>query len=128
MSRRGRQRILAIGQHLGERRLVRDEGPDILGMAGDQGQRVDGATAAGEEVDGSAADRLDHAVDVVGVLLGRGLGGVVVLRLRSTPRGSYVTTVRSVKWPARVPKPAAPIGDPIMTRGGSVLDSLRRTS
>src|SRR5206468_1177113 len=31
--------------------------------------------------------------------------------LRSTPRGSYVTTVRSLKCLARVPKPAAPIGD-----------------
>ena len=41
--------------------------------------------------------------------------------LRSTPRGSYVTIVRSGKWPARVPNPLAPIGDPINSRTGDVV-------
>ena len=36
--------------------------------------------------------------------------------------------MRSPKWPARVPKPAAPIGEPMRNSGGSVLASLRRTS
>ena len=44
------------------------------------------------------------------------VGAPSVRRLRSTPRGSYVTTVRSVKCPASVPKPAAPMGDPIRRR------------
>ena len=48
--------------------------------------------------------------------------------LRSLPRGSYVTTVRSVKWPASVGKPLAPIGEPIRNSGGSVVESFGRTS
>ena len=82
------QRRLAVGQELGRRRLVRDEGADLLRVAGDQGQRVDRAAAAREEVDRSGAERRDQPVQVVGMLVGRRLGGAVGARLRSTPRGS----------------------------------------
>ncbi len=41
-----------------------------------------------------------------------------VRRLRSAPRGSYVTTVRSAKYMASVPNPAAPIGEPISSSTG----------
>ena len=72
-----RQRRLAVGQHLGGRRLVRDERPDLLRVLGHQGQRVDRAAAAGEEVDRAGAERRDQPVQVVGVLVGRGLAGAV---------------------------------------------------
>ena len=47
----GGQRALAIGQDRGERRLVRDERPDLLRVLRDEGQRVHRAAAAGEQVD-----------------------------------------------------------------------------
>jgi hypothetical protein len=42
-------------------------------VAGHQREGVDGAAAAGEDVDRAAADRRDHPVHVVGVLLRRAL-------------------------------------------------------
>src|SRR4051794_2324888 len=48
--------------------------------------------------------------------------------LRDAPRGSYLTTVRSGKCPARVTKPSEPIGEPIKNRTGSLLASFLRTS
>jgi hypothetical protein len=39
-----------------------------------------------------------------------------------------VTTVRSSKSPARVVNPIAPIGEPMISRTGSVLASLLRMS
>ena len=57
------------------------------------------------------------------------ISAVLSLRwLRSAPRGSYVTTVRSPKCPASVTNPAAPIGDPMISSTGLVLASASRTS
>ena len=68
---------------------MRDERPDVRGVGRDEGQRVDGAAAAREEVDRAAADGLDDPVEVVGVLL-RAWTAVAgsSFALRSTPRGS----------------------------------------
>ena len=52
----GRQRVLAVGQERGERRLVRHERPHVLGVPGHERQRVDRAAAAGEQVDRPAAE------------------------------------------------------------------------
>ena len=68
-----RQRALAIGQDRGERRLVRDERPDLLRVGRHEGERVHRAAAAREQVDRAAAELVDDPVQVVGVLLGRGL-------------------------------------------------------
>ena len=85
----GGKRRVAIRQDAGGRRLVGDQEADVLGMAGDEGQRVDGAATAREEVDRSAAERFDHARG------GRrawssGVDCAVssAFVLRSTPRGS----------------------------------------
>ena len=75
-----RHRALAVGQDRGERRLVRDERPHVLRVLRHEGERVDGAAAAGEEVDRAAAELGDDPVEVVGVLLGRGLAGGIGLR------------------------------------------------
>ena len=85
----GRQRVLAIGQDRGERRLVRDERPHVLRMLRHEGERVDRAAAAGEQVDRPAAERLDDPMQVVGVAAraSTGLAGSA-FALRSTPRGS----------------------------------------
>ena len=72
---RGRQRRLPVGEERRERGLVRHERPHVLGVLGDQRQRVHRAAAAGEQVDRSASELLDDPVDVVGVLLGRRRGG-----------------------------------------------------
>jgi hypothetical protein len=98
------------------------QGPDLLGVPLDERDAVHGATTAREDVHRLAADRVDEPVQVVGLLASSVRG------LRSTPRGSYVTTVRSLKKPASDPKPAAPIGDPMRSSAGSVLESLRRMS
>jgi hypothetical protein len=73
VSRCGERRF-AIGDHLGGRRLVRDEGLDLLRMPRDEGQGVHRAAAAREEVHGSCVQRRNQPVDVVGVLIGRRLG------------------------------------------------------
>jgi hypothetical protein len=77
--RRG-ERALAVRQQGGERRLVGDQDPDVLGMAGDERKGIDRPAATGEEIDRPAADRLDHLVDVAGVLVGRGLARGIGLR------------------------------------------------
>jgi hypothetical protein len=56
------QRLLAVGQFLGGRRLVRHEGADLLGVPGHQGQRVDGAAAGGEDVHRPGVQRQDQPV------------------------------------------------------------------
>jgi hypothetical protein len=82
------QRGLAVREQLRVRRLVRDEDSDLPGMVGDKGGGVHHATGGGKEIHGSRAQRRDHPMQVVGVLVWGGFGGVVGLRLRSTPRGS----------------------------------------
>jgi hypothetical protein len=75
----GRHRVLAVGQDGGERRLVGDEGPHVLGVLGHEGERVDRATAAGEQVDRTSTDRLDEPMQVVGVHLGSHRAGWIGL-------------------------------------------------
>jgi hypothetical protein len=67
----GRQRVLAVGQDRGERRLVRDERPHVLRVLRHEAERVDRAAAAGEEVDRPSTDRLDEPMQVVRVNVGR---------------------------------------------------------
>ena len=63
----GGERMLPVRHERGERRLVRDRGPDVARVLRDERQRDDGAAAAREQVDRPAADRLDDAMDVVGL-------------------------------------------------------------
>jgi hypothetical protein len=54
-----------------ERWLVRHKRPHVLRVPGHERQRIHGAAAAGEEVDGSTADLLDDPMQIVSVLFGR---------------------------------------------------------
>ncbi len=71
------QHLLAVRQYLCRRWLVGDEGPDLLRMAGHQGERVHRPTAGREDVHRSGIERRDQPVQVVGVLIRRGFGGAV---------------------------------------------------
>ena len=71
------QRRPAVRQHLGGRRLVRYERPDLIGMAGHEGEGVHGSAAAGKQINRSRAQRGDQPVEIVRVLIGRRLSGVV---------------------------------------------------
>jgi hypothetical protein len=95
---------------------VGDDPPHVARVRGDQGQRVDGAAAGREEVDRAGAERVDDAVQVVAC--SSTVIGAVSVGLRPAPRGSYVTTGRSVTRPSSVPKPLASIGEPIANRAG----------
>ena len=66
----GGERLRRVGQHARRRRLVGDEGPHEVGVRSDEGERVDGPAAAGEQVDRACADGLDHRAHVGGVDLG----------------------------------------------------------
>ena len=66
----GGERVRRVRQHARRRRLVGDERPHEVGVRGDEGERVDRAAAAGEQVDRAPADRLDHRAHVGGVHLG----------------------------------------------------------
>lgn len=66
----GCERGVTVGQDVGDRRLVRHQRADVLRMLGRQHQRIHGAPAAGEEVDG-AAELSNEPMQVIGVLLGR---------------------------------------------------------
>ena len=58
--------VWSIGKQLGDRRFVCDEGGDLFGMAGDQGQPGDGPTTATEYIGRAPTDRVDpHAVDLL---------------------------------------------------------------
>jgi hypothetical protein len=83
-----RQDLIAIRQHLAGRRLVCDQRPDLLGMAGHQGEGIHGPATGGEDVDWSGVERRDQAVQVVGVLIGCCLGGPVGPLAPLRPRGS----------------------------------------
>ena len=84
----GGQRVLAVRHERGERRLVGDERPHVVGMLRDEGEGVDRAAAAGEAVH-RPADGLDDPMDVIGVDA-RALIGLAgsASTLRSDPRGS----------------------------------------
>ncbi len=54
----------AVGQNIDERRLVRYQRLDVIGIGRHERERRHGATAAGEHLDRAGAERLDHGVDV----------------------------------------------------------------
>jgi len=66
---------------------VRHQGPDLLRVPGHQGQRVDRAAAAGEDVHRPGIERGDDPVQVISVLIRRGLGSVVGARAALHPAG-----------------------------------------
>jgi hypothetical protein len=66
----GGKRVGRVRQHARRRRFVGDEGPHQIWVRGDEGECVDGPTAAGEQVDRASADRVDHGAHVAGVHLG----------------------------------------------------------
>jgi len=66
-----RQRVLPVGHNRGQRRLVRHKRPHLLRMLRDKSERADRAAAAGEQVHGSPANRLNEPIQVVGVSIGR---------------------------------------------------------
>jgi hypothetical protein len=107
---------------------VRDECSDLLRVRGHQGQRVDRPAAAGEDVRRRVVQRGVQSVQLVRVLVWRGLGGVVGAFAALRSAGSYVTTVRSANCEARVLNPVALIGDPMSSRTGCLLASVLRTS
>ena len=78
--------VASSGSHDEGGRLVRDRGADVLGVRRRQRQQVDPTPARAEAVDGSDAERLDHPVQVLAVLLGG--TSVVPVGLRPVPRGS----------------------------------------
>jgi hypothetical protein len=92
-------------------------------MLGHHREPVDRSTAAGEYVNRPGAQRGDQPVQVVRVLLRRGLCGAVGPLAAPDPRGSYVTTVRSRKYSASVVNPLASIGDPIISSTGAVVSA-----
>ena len=58
-------------------RLVRDERADLLRVPGDQDERIDRPAAAREDVHRARLQLGDQPVQVIGVLVGRGLQGAV---------------------------------------------------
>ena len=82
------QRVLAVRQHRGQWRLVCDERAHVVRVRRHERQGVDGAAAAGEEVDRPGSDGLDESMQVVGVLRGRRLRAGSSFVGRSDPRGS----------------------------------------
>ena len=72
VDRAGRRQCgLAVGEEGRERWLVRDQRPHLIGVLGDERQRVHRTAAAREQVDRSAPELLDDPMEVGGVLLGR---------------------------------------------------------
>ena len=78
VARRGEGGV-AVGQDLKERRLVRDQRPDLLRMPLDERQRIHRPAAAGEQVNRACIERLDEPMQVVRVLLGRRRAGRIGL-------------------------------------------------
>jgi hypothetical protein len=78
---------LAVGQDRREGRLVRDDRPEVLGMARHERERVHRAAAAREQVHRTEAEILDDPVEVVGVFLrGRPAHRVVLRAPLDAPR------------------------------------------
>lgn len=76
VQRRGKY-LFAVWEHLGGRRLMSDEYPDILRMPRYQRKSVDGAAAAGEHVHRPGVQRRYHPAQVIRVLTGGRFGGAV---------------------------------------------------
>jgi hypothetical protein len=68
-----RERLFAVGQHRRGRRLVRDDRAHLLGVLRDEREAIVGAPARAEEVHRPDVERVDQPVQVVGVVVGRGL-------------------------------------------------------
>jgi hypothetical protein len=73
----GGERLFAVRQRRRGGRFVRHEGAHLLRMPGHQRERVDRSAAAGEDVRRLSAERGDQPVQVVRVLIPRGLGCAV---------------------------------------------------
>ncbi len=65
----GRLGVVGIRQQGGERRLVGHQRADVVRVRGHQGQGIDGAATAGEQVN-RTAHLLDDPMQVIGVLAG----------------------------------------------------------
>ena len=72
---------------------MRHEGADLLGVLGGQGERVDRAAAGGEDVGRPGAQRIDQPVQIVGLLLDRGLRGAVGALAAPRPELAALLTV-----------------------------------
>ena len=120
-------RVVLIGQDRAQRRLVGNQGPDVLRVRGDEGQRVDRATAAGEQVHRST-DLLDDPMQILGVLFGDRLGARIVLdaALRSARVVGHHGPVREVA--GQRGEAGGPIGEPISISGGWLPSPPGRTS
>jgi hypothetical protein len=96
---------------------VSDERAHLAGR-GHLGQGVDRATAAGEHVDRSAADRLDHPLQVARVIVGRDLAIAVGARAPCGAPG-VVGDDRAIGEVGRPSgtNPAASIGEPMSSSG-----------
>ena len=107
---------------------MRDERPDLLRVLRHEGERVHRATAAGEEVDRTHAELGDDPMQVVGVLLGRGLAGRIGLR-------AALDAARVVGHDGAIGEVAGQRAEPAgahrrsdQEQGRGVLESTRRTS
>jgi hypothetical protein len=125
----GCQRLLAIRQHARGGRLLRDKGAHLLCAPATSASALTAPPLLAKTSTGpvpiAAISRWRSSACSSGV----DPLAPSVRSLRLTPRGSYVTTVRSRKCPARVVNPLASIGEPIISSGGTrVSASASRTS
>jgi hypothetical protein len=74
----GREGPVGVREHRQQWRLMRDERGHVAGVGGHQSEGVHRSTTAGEQLHRSVAERLDDALDVLGVLLGCALGAAVM--------------------------------------------------
>jgi hypothetical protein len=73
----GREGPVGVRKHRQQWRLMRDERAHVAGVGGHQSQGAHRSTTGGEQFHRSDTERLDDAVDVLGVLLGCPLGAAV---------------------------------------------------
>jgi hypothetical protein len=88
---------VGVGQHIDQRWLMRDEGGDIVGVCGDEGEGGDRSAAAGEQRDRSGVERRDD--------------GVHVLRLHHRIVVAAVVGANAATEPARVVRDDRAIGE-----------------
>ena len=106
-----------------------DQRADVPGVSRDPGQAVDAPPLLPKTSTGPRPSSPAKACRSAAENDGTWRWCPSVRVLRPSPRWSYVTTNRSVKWDASVPNPSAVIGWPIRKRGGCPVGvSGRRTS
>ena len=79
--------LVGVGEHVDQRRLVRDERDDVVGMSRDEGEGGDRPAAAREQLHRSGVERGDDGVDVRGLLLGVVVGAAVAPRAAAEAAG-----------------------------------------